>query len=64
MVNVIFVNVISPFEKIISRTFKPSPMKGEATLSVFAYDNYQYFHQAASPFMGGTQSNLIVFGIN
>ena len=41
-------------------------MKQEATFSVVVYDNYRYFHQAASRFMGGggMQSNLIGFGIN
>ena len=39
-------------------------MKREAAFSVVVYDNYQYLHQAASRFMGGMQSNLIVFGIN
>ena len=39
-------------------------MKREDALSVVVYDNYQYLHQAASRFMGGMQSNLIVFGIN
>ena len=42
-------------------------MKREAAFSVVVYDNYQYFYQAASRFMGGggeMQSNLIVFGIN
>ena len=42
----------------------PPPMKREVALSVVVYDNYQYLHQAASRFMGGMQSNLIVFGIN
>ena len=39
-------------------------MNREVALSVVISDNYQYLHQAASRFMGGMQSNLIVFDIN
>ena len=53
---------------MINGTFlflNPSPpMKREVALSVVIYDNDQYLHQAASHFMGGMQSNLVVFGIN
>ena len=41
-----------------------SPHEREVAFSVVVYDNYQYLHQTASRFMGGMQSNIIVFGIN
>ena len=50
---------------MIDRTFVLTlpPMK-RVPLSVVVYNNYQYFHYVASRFIGGKQSNLIVFGIN
>ena len=47
-----------------SPTPTPSMKREAAAFSVVVYDNYQYLHQSASRFMGGMQSNLIVFGIN
>ena len=50
---------------IINRTFffwnLSHPMKQEVAFSVVVYHNYQYLHQAISRFMGGMQSNLIVW---
>ena len=50
---------------MIHRTlFEPSPQEAKSRFLMVVYDKYQYLHQAASHFMGGMQSNLIVFGIN
>ena len=37
------------------------PMKREAAFSVVVYDNYQYFDQVASRFMGGNEVKFNCF---
>ena len=51
-----FLKLVLSLKTMINRTFffEPfPPMKREAAFSVVVCDNYQYFHQAASRFMGG-----------
>ena len=51
-----FLTLILSLKTVINRLsffLNPPPPKREVALSVVVYDNYQYFHQAASRFMGG-----------